>query len=181
MNEEYDLAVLLPVYNEGTVVERALNLLLPQVERIGAGRSWVVILIENGSPDGLTERCADRLRKKYPKHLRYLHIQAAGRGNAVREAMSQVKSEAYLSLDIDLPLAMEDISKVLEVISKGDCDMAVGKRMGSRPMVRRIMTVAVRAINWCVLGVKMSDAQCNVKAYTHSGAQILCSCEQNGY
>jgi len=176
----YDLICVVPVYNEEKIVPRAIPMLLRFLQDAQAKGSIKVVIADNGSTDG-TARASRRLLKKYPKILAYEYIDKKGRGNALKSVLSLYKAKIYLYIDVDLPCEPQDIQRLIEGIEAGN-DLVISRRIGGRPLLRRIMTFGLRYINYFVFRMMFSDVQCSVKALSAQAAALLKeSCEQDGW
>ena len=78
-----ELSLLIPVYNEGAILESSLRELVDA--RREAGTSFEVIVAENGSRDD-TVRIAERLADEIPE-LRCFSFPEPNYGGALREAI----------------------------------------------------------------------------------------------
>lgn len=176
----YDLVCVVPVYNEEKILPKAIPLLLRFLQDAGARGPLKVVIADNASIDS-TARVSQLLLKKHPKVLAYEYIDKKGRGNALRSVFGQYKARKYLFIDADLPCEPQDIRRLIDGLEAGN-DIVACRRTGSRPLLRRIMTVGLRYINFVVFGMFFSDAQCSVKALSPRAAVLLRdSCLQDGW
>ena len=156
-----EVSIVIPVYNE-------VDNLRPLAEKIAAameplGVSYEVLLVDDGSKDGSTERireiAAEDARFKLVKLKRN-----SGQTAALDAGFKVSKGDAVVTLDADLQNDPADIPKVLELLS--EYDMVCGIRVKRRDNILRRMTS--RAGNYVknkVAGEKIKDTGCSLKAY----------------
>jgi glycosyltransferase involved in cell wall biosynthesis len=175
---ELDLACVVSVYNEETVLQPAIGLLVSELRR--CSDNFRVIIASNGSTDG-TERLGRELEGEFPGEVRLLVCRRKGRGWALREAIGGIKARRYLYVDVDLPLELSDLGRLLVQLDQG-ADLVVSKRRGDRPWLRRAMTLSLRGLNRLWFSLKVSDSQCAVKALSPAAARVLTGdCRENGW
>lgn len=171
---------MVPVYNEEAVLEPAMGLLMDALGRQLNGQNWVIVIASNGCTDA-TNEIARRLEADAGGRIKLIVCEQRGRGRALREVFAQVDARSYLYIDVDLPCELDDLPKVLAPLAQG-ADVVASHRMGDRPPVRRLMTLSLRWLNRLAFGVRVSDSQCAVKAFSPRGAEVLVrDCQQNGW
>jgi len=156
-----DISIVIPVYNE-------VDNLRPLAEKIVAameplGKSYEVLLVDDGSKDGSTERireiAADDSRFKLVKLKKN-----SGQTAAMDAGFKTSKGDAVVTLDADLQNDPADIPKVLELLS--DYDMVCGIRVKRQDnILRRITSRMGNYVKNKVAGEKIRDTGCSLKAY----------------
>jgi glycosyltransferase involved in cell wall biosynthesis len=119
------LSVLMPVYNERTVVERslllALNASLPEnMER-------EIVVVDDCSTDG-TYAILERLAAAFPQIRLYRHERNAGKGAAVRTAIAHATGDFSLIQDADLEYDPSEYPRLLKPLLDGHADAVFGSR-----------------------------------------------------
>jgi glycosyltransferase involved in cell wall biosynthesis len=117
-----ELSVLMPVFNERSTVERAIEDLLGA----RADASWELIVVDDGSTDG----SADLLRSRdWPEGVRVLfHERNRGKGSALRTALAEAQGEYAAVLDADLEYSAADLHALLAPLRDGIADVVFGTR-----------------------------------------------------
>src|ERR1700743_1252384 len=87
------LSILIPVYNERTVVERSLSQVVTAPLPENMDRELVVV--DDCSTDG-TSQILDRLAAAFPQIRLYRHQQNRGKGAAVRTAIDNASVDLAL-------------------------------------------------------------------------------------
>ena len=91
-----DVTILLPVYNDGDVVESAIESLLKQVY---PGKISI-LLINDGSTDK-TAHILEAIAKNHPD-IEFIHLNKnIGKARALNEGLKQCKTELVISVDAD--------------------------------------------------------------------------------
>jgi dolichol-phosphate hexosyltransferase len=120
---ERDLSIIMPVFNEGATVARAIAEAL-EAELPVARRQLIVV--DDGSTDG-TERLLDE--RAWPEEVTVLrHQRNLGKGAAIRTALQHARGEFSAILDADLEYRAADLSPVLEPLLAGEANVVFGRR-----------------------------------------------------
>src|SRR5437016_14649235 len=93
------LSILMPVYNERTVVDRSISqvLMAPLPENM----ERELVIIDDCSTDG-TVAILERLAAAFPQIQLYRHAHNQGKGAAVRTAIEKASGDFALIQDADL-------------------------------------------------------------------------------
>ncbi len=167
--------IVVPVYNEQAGLERSIRRLhdfltanMPYV--------WRIVIADNASTDatlaiarGLAFELSDTV---------VLHVEAKGRGRALRSAWSASDAEILCYMDVDLSTDLRALLPLVSGLISGHSDLAIGTRLapGSRVMRGRRRELISRAYNRLLrisLGARFSDAQCGFKAIHADAARRL--------
>ncbi len=167
--------VVIPVYNE----ERDLG---PSVRRLheylsGEFRfSSVITIADNASRDG-TLAVAQRLAGELPG-VRVVHLDAKGRGRALRAAWLKSDAAVVAYMDVDLSTDLRALLPLVAPIISGHSDVAIGSRLARGARVKRgpkreIISRGYMLVLRLALGASFTDAQCGFKAVRASVARDL--------
>lgn len=166
---------VVPVYNE----ERDLA---PNVRRLHAYLgtrfpfSSVITIADNASTDG-TLAAARQLASDLPG-VRVLHLDAKGRGRALRAAWLASDGEIVAYMDVDLSTDLKALLPLVAPLLSGHSDLAIGSRLarGSRTKrgpKREFISRAYMLVLRIALGAQFTDAQCGFKAVRADVARQL--------
>src|SRR5690349_6871061 len=119
------LSIVIPVYNERTVVERSLSLVLgaPLPENI----ERELVIVDDCSTDG-TWDILERLAAAEPRMRLFRHPVNRGKGAAVRTAIENAQGDFCLVQDADLEYDPAEYSKLLRPLLDGHADAVFGSR-----------------------------------------------------
>jgi glycosyltransferase involved in cell wall biosynthesis len=119
------VSILIPVYNERTVVERSLSLVLAAPLPENLDRELVIV--DDCSTDG-TWDILQRLAAAFPQIQLYRHEKNAGKGAAVRTAIGNATGDFALIQDADLEYDPSEYPKLLKPLLDGHADAVFGSR-----------------------------------------------------
>ena len=119
------LSILIPVYNERTVVERSLSLVLAaplpaEVER-------ELIIVDDCSTDG-TQAILERIASLDPRIRLIRKAVNQGKGAAVRTAIEHANGDFCLVQDADLEYDPSEYERLLRPMLDGRADAVFGSR-----------------------------------------------------
>jgi len=170
------VSIAIPVFNE----ERCLPEL---VERCVAaarqtGRSWELILIDDGSVDRSPELIRQAVAE-HPEHVRGVLLNRNyGQHAALLAGFEQSRGEVVITLDADLQNPPEEIPRLVEQMEQG-YDVVGTIRMNRQDSFFRRMSSA--AINHAVrkaTGVAMHDYGCMLRAYRRTIIDAILQCPE---
>ena len=117
------LSILMPVFNERSTVEAAIDDALT-AELPVASRELVVV--DDGSTDGTRELLA---AGEWPENVKVAqHERNLGKGAALRTALRDATGEFSAVLDADLEYRAADLAVVLEPLVSGEARVVFGTR-----------------------------------------------------
>ena len=119
------LSILVPVYNERTVVERSLAQVL--ATPLPEDMEREVILVDDCSTDG-TSRILERLAAREPSIRLFRHEVNRGKGAALRTAIQHAAGDFCLIQDADLEYDPAEYPKLLRPLLDGHADAVFGSR-----------------------------------------------------
>jgi len=148
--------------------------LLPAVEKTiqilnQFTQSYEVIIAEDGSTDGTSER-AFELSQKIPG-VKYIHREKRlGRGTALKNAFKQSCGKILVYMDLDLATDLKYLKPLIEAITLEGYDFSTGSRMMAESKAERTFSrgISSKTYNFLVrnlLGSKLRDHQCGFKAF----------------
>lgn len=161
------LALLLPVYNEATVLPWSVRTLTAYAQEALKVYHWRIVVVDNASTDN-TPAVIGGLQHEFTK-LEYVRIPTKGRGFALRQAWTELDYEVSLYMDVDLAVSLEAVRSVVDAVANGEADIAVGSRYApgakiERSLMRSITSVGYNVLTKLIIGLHTRDAQCGFKA-----------------
>lgn len=147
-----DLSVVMPVFNEGDIVEPVLTEWHKALTEMGL--SFELIVINDGSLDG-TGRVLDKLRRDWT-HLRVIHQLNTGHSQAIFRGYGLARGKYIFQCDLNGRYEPEDFSRLWE--SRGINRLVIAHRthrLDSFP--RRLFSSTLRKVTEWICGVKLQD------------------------
>lgn len=158
-----DVSVVAPVYNE----EENVPLLCERLDGVlsKCGRSYEIVLVDDGSTDGSWARmveCHRRYRGLRLIRLRRNFGQTAAMSAGFRESTGRV----IVTMDADLQNDPEDIPRLLARAESG-VDVVSGWRKDRKDkfISRRLPSMLANGLISRITGVHLHDYGCTLKAY----------------
>jgi glycosyltransferase involved in cell wall biosynthesis len=160
--ESMDLSVVIPVYNE----EENIPLLHGQLTAalLGCGRSYEIVLVDDGSADNSFSVAAALAREDH--RLRIVKFRRNyGQTAAMAAGIQHARGDIVVTMDGDLQNDPADILRLVSLVEQG-YDIATGWRRKRRDGFARVYISKVA--NWIMarlMGVAVRDSGCSLKAY----------------
>ncbi|MEO7650275.1 MAG: glycosyltransferase [Bryobacteraceae bacterium] len=130
------LSILMPVYNERTVVERCLALVLSAPLPEDMERE--LIIVDDRSTDG-TYAILERAAAAHPEIRLFQHDVNRGKGAAVRTAIQKATGDFSLIQDADLEYDPAEYPLLLKPLLDGRADAVFGSRYLSGEQTRVLL------------------------------------------
>ncbi len=117
------LSILMPVFNERSTVEAAIDDALTAELPVPTRQ---LVIVDDGSTDGTRELLKAR---DWPENVQVVfHDRNRGKGAAIRTALDHASEEFAAVLDADLEYAASDLAHVLEPLVSGEAHVVFGTR-----------------------------------------------------
>ncbi|MCU1642192.1 MAG: glycosyltransferase [Nocardia sp.] len=170
------LDIVIPVYNEERGVAECVHRLLTHLDK-GFPFSARITIADNASTDS-TLQVAQRLSDEF-ENVRVIHLDAKGRGRALRTAWLASNAEVVAYMDVDLSTDLNALLPLVAPLVSGHSDLAIGTRLHRKSRVvrgpkREFISRCYNLILKAALRARFSDAQCGFKAIrTDIARQVL--------
>jgi glycosyltransferase involved in cell wall biosynthesis len=162
-----DLDIVIPVYNEQTVLRSSILRLHDHVRQTLPELGVRLTIADNASTDD-TCAIASRLAKELPG-VRLRRLEQKGRGRALRSAWGSSDAEVVAYMDVDLSTGLDALEPLVRPLLDGTADLSIGSRLApgaqvQRSLKRELISRTYNLMLRAALQVKFSDAQCGFKA-----------------
>src|SRR6266513_4752084 len=127
------LSILMPVYNERTVVERCITLVL--AAPLPENMERELVIVDDCSTDG-TFDILQRLAADFPQIQLYRQEKNSGKGAAVRTAIQKATGDFSLIQDADLEYDPAEYPKLMRPLLDGHADAVFGSRYMAGEQIR---------------------------------------------
>jgi glycosyltransferase involved in cell wall biosynthesis len=175
MNPPQQLSILIPVYNEESILERAVRELVAELDR--AGHSYELILCENGSRDR-TREIGTALAGEIAQ-VEFLSYHEPNYGRALAAGMRAAKGVILVCFEIDF----WDVGFITQALARLEQhDIVIGSKRAAgahdgRPFIRRLATRVFNLLLRVLLGFRGTDTH-GLKALRRQAvADIVGACE----
>lgn len=141
------VSLVVPAYNEASIVEAHLAALCRHMETLEDQYRWELIVVNDGSSDE-TGALADAFARSRHNVEVLHHIVNLGLGQAFQFAFSRSRGDYVISLDLDLSYAPGHIDRLLAKMRETRAMVVVaspymsGGRVSDVPWFRRILSVS---------------------------------------
>lgn len=163
IEDQLDLSVVIPVYNEEGSIEPLYSGLKEVLERLG--KEYEIIAVDDGSTDGgftLLKRlhASDPLLKVVRLRRNF------GQSAAFAAGFDRARGRVIVTMDADLQFDPADIPKLVDKIDEG-YDIVSGWRVGRQESLlgRRLPSSVANWLISAITGIKLHDYGCSLKAY----------------
>ena len=177
------LSLIIPAYNE----EQRLPATLERMAEYLARRdfSYELLVVDDGSRDGTRDLVrAFAASHDWVRLVQYDdddgHPLNRGKGFAVRSGVFHAAGRDVLFSDADLSTPIEEMEKLLPLITRGDCDIAIASRglpesnlAIHQPWYRELMGRTFNKLVQSVAVPGILDTQCGFKAFRGDVAKRL--------
>lgn len=169
------LDVVIPVYNEQHSLTACVQRLTAHLG-MHFPYPWRVTVADNASTDATLE-VARRLAATDPR-VRVVHLDAKGRGRALKQVWSASDAHVLAYMDVDLSTDLDALWPLVAPLMSGHSDLSIGSRLApgarvvrgsKREFISRCYNVLLRT----GLDAGFTDAQCGFKAIRADVAREL--------
>ena len=162
---EIELSVLVPVYNEEENVVLMIERIADALKDFG--KSWELVLIDDGSTDATLSRASKEIGKP-GLDLRVIEFQRNfGQAAGLQAGFDAARGRLIATLDGDLQNDPYDIPRMIEALEERDLDMLCGWRKSRQDglWLRLIPSWTANRLIRNITGVHIHDYGCGLKLY----------------
>jgi len=170
-----EIDITVPVFDEQATLATSIRALHQHLDE-HLQQPWCITIVDNASTDA-TWAVATALTLELDR-VAALHLDAKGRGRALRAAWSSASASVVAYMDVDLSTDLAALGPLVTPLLRGDSDLAVGSRLAPGAQVtrgpkRELISRTYNLILRTVLGSRFTDAQCGFKAVRTDVAKTL--------
>ena len=168
-------SLIIPVYNEASVINGTLRELTSAFGKICHGKTWEIIVVDNAS----TDRTSQIVEAFGDEHVSLIRLSAKGKGNAVREGFTHAKGEIVGFTDADLSIPAEQVVQTFNQIDSQNENILIGSRfhpksiMPGREWWRIGSSQLFNSYARLMLSVPFRDTQCPLKVVDQEGRALM--------
>ncbi len=160
---------MVPAYNE----RENLAPLLAEIAAALGGRSYEVIVVDDGSTDGTLETLKT-LRQRYPQLRIIAFDRNAGQTAAFAAGFRAARAPLVVTLDADLQNDPADIPKLVEALQRTGVTAVAGYRANRRDTSwKRLQSRIANGVRNRLNGEVIRDTGCSLKAFRTDAVRDL--------
>lgn len=130
-----EISLIIPAYNEAGIISATVNELVHYMQTDMAGRSYEIIVVDDGSKDGMADRLAE-LAMPQLKVERHPHNR--GRGAGIRTGFAAASGDYVFTLDSDLSYSPSHIQLMLAPLEQNKADIVLASAYHPAGTVRNV-------------------------------------------
>jgi glycosyltransferase involved in cell wall biosynthesis len=140
------VSIVVPAFNEATIVEHNLARLCAYMESLESRFRWEIVVINDGSTDATGDLADDFARTRANVRV-FHHITNFGLGQAFKYAFNRCRGEFIVTLDADLSYSPDHIERLLQKIQQTRAKIVVaspymeGGKISDVPWLRKVFSV----------------------------------------
>ena len=170
------VAVVIPVYNEGENLSALMQRLMPVM--LGLGKSFEIIFIDDGSHDQSLQ-----ILKEFTKNSQVRVVELTknyGQHAAIMAGFSITQADIIITMDADLQNPPEEIINLVKVMEEGNYDVVGTIRKGRKDSFFRILpSKIINIVARKITGVSMRDWGCMLRCYRLPVVQRMIQCHEH--
>jgi glycosyltransferase involved in cell wall biosynthesis len=161
-----DTYVVIPVYNEATVIKGVLSKVLTSFSN--------VVCVDDGSRDGSSKaiKMTDAILVKHPINLG----QGAAIQTGIEYALKDPNAKYFITFDADGQHSVADAERMLSYIRDNEVDIVLGSRFLGESNVaglkKQVLKLAIKFSNYTT-GLKLTDAHNGLRVFNRHVAENL--------
>jgi undecaprenyl-phosphate 4-deoxy-4-formamido-L-arabinose transferase len=175
MEDKPYISVLIPVLNEEESLQELHQRLYETLEDIK--RTYEIIYINDGSTDG-TQMILEDIHNRY-KNVKVIEFNRNyGQHMALFAGFQSSKGDIVITIDADLQNPPEEIPKLVQKIEEGYEVVGTYRKNRRDSLFRRIPSFIVNKITSRIVGVKLKDYGCMLRAYRRNIIDYINMCTE---
>jgi dolichyl-phosphate beta-glucosyltransferase len=185
MDQEYKLAIILPIYNPPENWESKLIHTLNELETELGNLSYSLVIVNDGSTIRMDDHIIGRIQEHHKNVIYHSYQLNKGKGHAVRFGIEKTKADFYIYTDFDFPFGYHTIRETFELLIEAKTNLVIGKRgkeyFSVLPFKRRIISGTLRSINYLITRFKIVDTQAGLKGLDNKAKDVFMKTHINSF
>ena len=166
MEYPYDLSIIVPSFNE----KESLPELVAWIRRVmeQEGRSYEVIIVDDGSTDGSWETICTLAAED--SHVHGIEFRRNyGKSAALFCGFKQASGRVVFTMDADLQDSPEELPEMYRMVTEEGWDIVSGwkQHRQDNKLTKNLPSKLYNATARAITGIKLHDMNCGLKAYAN--------------
>jgi undecaprenyl-phosphate 4-deoxy-4-formamido-L-arabinose transferase len=170
------VSLVIPVFNEEKNLEELINRCLKTCN--DTGKSFEIILVDDGSSDGSSKVINDAVDKNEGKVLGVLLNRNYGQHAAVMAGFAESRGDMVITLDADLQNPPEEVLKLVRTMDEGFDVVGTVRVPRHDTLFRRAASHIINKVAQKATGVRMHDYGCMLRAYRRHVVDAMLQCHE---
>ena len=176
MTDRIDVSVLVPAFNEEESLQELNERLEAALESMG--KAYEIIYINDGSTDD-TEKMIEHFRERNPRVKVIEFNRNYGQHMALFAGFERAAGRIMITIDADLQNPPEEIPRLVEKAEEGYDVVATYRRGRQDSVFRRWPSWIVNKITSRLVGAKLRDYGCMLRAYSRDVIDSINLCQES--
>ncbi|MGC8657211.1 MAG: glycosyltransferase family 2 protein [Thermoplasmata archaeon] len=165
MNESVELSVLMPAYNEESIIVNSIKTVSEILNNQKI--NYEIIVIDDGSSDHTYEKAKSL---NYPNVIVAGYKKNAGKGRALKYGFNYASGKYVIFYDSDLEISPYLINEFLKAIKAKNVDIVVGSKWLENskieyPLMRKILSLSYHIMLKVLFQINIRDTQVGIKIF----------------
>lgn len=168
------VSVVLPAFNEGSVVDTVLQQVSGVLEDVG--NRYEVILVDDGSIDDTRKRALAWCGRAHPNCRVVGYSRNMGKGYALRYGSRFASGDFVVFLDCDLEIFPKNLRSCIMHLENADVLIASKRHPRShicQPSSRKVLSLGFNILVRILTGVQISDTQSGLKVFRRESLESI--------
>ncbi|MBF0401577.1 MAG: glycosyltransferase [Magnetococcales bacterium] len=171
-----EISVVIPVYNEESVLSLLFERLYAVMERLG--RSYEIIFVDDGSRDQ-TPRLLQQQFKQMPATTRVIILKTNfGQHAAIMAGFGHCRGDYIITLDADLQNPPEEIPNIVHKMDAGYDYVGTIRRKRQDRLWRQVAGRLMNRMREKITHIRITDQGCMLRGYHREVIQPLLSSQE---
>jgi glycosyltransferase involved in cell wall biosynthesis len=157
-----EISIVVPALNE----HESLPVLHGELTQVltSLGRSYEIVIVDDGSTDGTTELCRELAR--HDPHLVHIELRRCfGKATALQAGFRAARGEIIFTMDADLQDDPREIPRFLDMLEQGFDLVSGWKESRKDPITKTLPSKLFNYVTSRMSGLYLKDFNCGFKAY----------------
>jgi glycosyltransferase involved in cell wall biosynthesis len=159
------VSVVVPAYNEESIVERNLRTLITHLESLEKDYRWELIFVNDGSTDR-TGEIADAFAQRLPAVEVVHHVANFNLGQALQTGFAHARGEYVVVMDLDLSYSPDHVERLVSALIQTRSDIVVASPYMKGGRVTRVPWVRLQLSRWANRFLAFFSAHTSIRTLT---------------